>query len=56
MLLLPIEATAMRPSAEFSLIGTLRQGLDESTYFTLTETYSSRHDHQMPALLLANKR
>jgi hypothetical protein len=30
MLLLPVEATAMRPSTEFSLIGTL--------YLTLTET------------------
>jgi hypothetical protein len=40
----------------FSLIGTLRQGLEESRYFTLTETYSSRHDHRMPALLFANMR
>ena len=30
-------------------------GPEQSRYFTLTETYSSRHDHRIPALLFANK-
>ena len=53
--MLPIEAAAIRSSTEFFADRHSEAGPEQSRYFTLTETYSSRHDHRMPALLFANK-